>query len=128
MEKKHGTGEIEQEVDALLAAADQLLTVAEQTQDPTFVYEKCRAAVGQLLLAYLLTREGRTNLSADSTIGLLWEKSVACDPEILLLADQIRYFLDEIGSVPNGEEMETILDAANEIWDFIYDSFPEVET
>ncbi|HHW11645.1 MAG TPA: hypothetical protein GXX33_01375 [Firmicutes bacterium] len=125
MEEKQGMVETEKQVDALLAEADRFLTTAEQTQDPTGVYENCRAAVGNLLLAYLLARGEVESPSADCTIKQLWAICIARDSEVLLLAENIGLFLDEAGSVATAEEAETILDTANEIWDFIFDSFPE---
>ena len=125
MEKKHGTVETEKQVDALLAKADQLLTTAEKTPDQTGVYENCRAAVRNLLLVYLLAQgEGERPL-ADLTFELLWEKCVALDPEILPLATNVRLFLDESSSITTEEEAEAMLDAVNELWDFIFASFSE---
>jgi hypothetical protein len=125
VEKKHGPVEVEKQVDALLVKADQLLATAEQTPDRTGVYENCRAAVRHLLEAYLLALEENTSPLTNLAFDQLWEKCVALDPEILPLVADVRLFLDEPGTITTEEEAEIVIDAANELWDFIFDSLHE---
>ena len=45
--------------------------------------------------------------------------------EILPLVANVRLFLDEPGTITTEEEAEIVIDAANELWDFIFDSLHE---
>ncbi|NLW59629.1 MAG: hypothetical protein GX073_04695 [Firmicutes bacterium] len=120
MKKKHRMTETEQQGAVFLAKADQLLSAAEQAQDGTSVYENCRAAVHNLLLAYLVAHGESEPAGADLTSAHLWEKCVARNPEIRALVPNVRLFLNDSGFVTTEEEVETMLDAANELWDFIF--------
>lgn len=122
MEKHQGTGVT---VDALFAKADQLLTTAEETQDSTGVYANCRAAVKSLLLAFLVVQGAEDELLTDLPLGQLWERCVAQDPEILPLAAKVGLFQEEQASITTADDLETVRDAANEVWDFIFDSCAE---
>ena len=78
-----------------------------------------------LLVAYLELQEESTLPIADLAFDHLWEKCVARSPEILPLAANVGLFLNESVSITTEEEAEILLDAANELWDFIFASLPE---
>lgn len=118
-----GTGE--KQVDALLTKADQLLTAAEGTTDLTSAFQNCREAVRCLLLVFLFVKGERDLLQADQALASLWHKCVGRDPEILQLADNIGLFQRDFTLLSSAEEVEIMLDSANEVWDFIFGSILE---
>jgi len=122
MEQK-GSREREKKVDALLAQADHWLTVAETAPDQEKALTSCRKAVKDLLFAFLWAKGESEPVDSDLTLLRLWEECVRLDPELLPLVAGLRLFEEEELSSP--EDRELLLEAANEVWDFIYGSLTE---
>ena len=109
----------EQKVDALLTEADRWLTAAEQAPAPEATWTYCRKAITHLLLAYLWAKGEAEPVMAGLPLSRLWEEGARLDPELLFLATNLQFFLPEEG-FPSAADRELLLDAANEVWDFIF--------
>ncbi|HEY8391886.1 MAG TPA: hypothetical protein VIL83_04070 [Capillibacterium sp.] len=114
----------EQKVDALLATADHWLTEAEKAPDPEKAWRLCRQALQDLLLAMLWGKGGPEGTGPDLDLSRLWEACVRAEPELLLLTANFEFFLREDG-FPSAADRDLLLDAANEIWDFIFGALTE---
>lgn len=114
----------EKKVDALLAEADHWLTVAETAPDQEKALTSCRKAVRDLLFAFLWAKGGNEPVDPGPNLLNLWEECVRLDPELFPLVACLRFFQEGEGS-SSPEDRDLLLEAANEVWDFIYGSLTE---
>ncbi|HHT49422.1 MAG TPA: hypothetical protein GXZ98_09055 [Firmicutes bacterium] len=112
-----GRIEREKKVDQLLGEADRRLTAAEKAVTGEESWTNCQEAVKQLLLALLVAKEENAPPEHNLNLSLLWEKCLLMDPELLLLTDCLRIFQEEPNRFENGD---LLIEAANEVWDYIY--------
>ncbi len=109
-------------IDDLLDEADKLLTAGEERiiQNKAAGYQMLRQAISNLYKAYLFTnsQEPLGDLRA------LFFQSHKLNPEFEMIEEEMLIFAD---TDPGENDSESIIDSANEIWDFIMGILPALE-
>ncbi|NLY92257.1 MAG: hypothetical protein GX081_11725 [Firmicutes bacterium] len=122
--EQQGNGEREKKIDALLAEADHWLKEAERASDQEKTLTYCQKAISELLFAFLWAKGEPEAVNSSLTLLKLWEECVRLEPEILPLAANLRFFLEK-EALSSAVDKDLLLDAANEVWDFIFGSLTE---
>lgn len=109
-------------VDALLAEADELLERGEEkiVANVNMGYQVFQQAIANMLKAYLMTNH-------QEPLGDLKALFFQCqkhNADFEAIEDVMDVFIEP---EPNEMDGETITDAANEIWDFVMETFPMAE-
>jgi hypothetical protein len=109
-------------IDTLLDEADELLEAGEEkiVLNTVAGYQLLRQAINSLSKAYLIAN-GREPLG---DLKALFFQCRKLNPEFEMIEDEMVVFADPDHSEPDSE---TIVDAANEIWDFVMGILPTVE-
>lgn len=106
-------------IDTLLAEADELLALGEEKimVDSAAGYQLFQQAISDLCKVYLATN-GQEPLGDLKALFFQCQKH---NPEFEALGDAMSVFIDP---EPHELDSETVIDAANEIWDFIMETLP----
>lgn len=110
-----------------LALADQALTSAEESLDngagAAEVLQQVQKSA-TLLLRTFIRYKGEEPLS--QSLKACWSQCLSLESEFAELEETVEYLLvDEPAEDLDEEDLGEIVDATNEIWDFVIGFFPE---